>query len=294
MRFSWVVYRYNQQQGNNMKRSYNDLNIPTTGAIPATISIYRGEHYDNYQEALESGAIYNVYELHSIFAMTIDNFSLAGAMTVADMFGHTSMVFAVHDDTQLFFEEESSEITEEYLDSYQSGLAHYHRALQDNSMSKYTILGWNSYFGGSFAVECEYPTSYTIGELTTATELFISDISRDHALDSDPDSQDPENILFITNVIEGHHANAHKAYGHTKGHDQYNFPYNKKQWNYKLTTNTIWFGGDSGSVMARNYDEAKELAMEELETHIAKINRLIGDIDIIEVDLGSIELEEAN
>jgi hypothetical protein len=67
----------------------------------------------------------------------------------------------------------------------------------------------------------------------------------------------------------------------------------KQVFKYSISANKIWFGGDHGQVEASSYAEAKELATKEVEEHIRKINSRIGDIDIIEIDLGAIEIEEA-
>jgi len=66
----------------------------------------------------------------------------------------------------------------------------------------------------------------------------------------------------------------------------------KKKFKYLISTNVIWFGGDNGEVWAETYEEALKLAQKEVIDHVKRINEKIKEIDILEVDLGSIEVEE--
>lgn len=274
-----------------MNQDFNDNVFPRIGAdIPMTISIYRGDQYTCYQDAIEGGATYNINEVNDIFNMEVAHFHLVNSMTIQDMFGESSMMYAVHDDTQLFFEVAPHELSIKFLAEYRTSLNIY---LQENNIVedyRVTILGWNSVHGGSFAVNYTYPSNLSEEELDAATTAFIQDISRDHA----EDETGSEDFLFITNILSGHQADDFKPYGHTKGHDQYNFPKKLLKFEYKLMSGSVlWCGGEYGTVMAENEDDAMELAKEEIATHFAEINRRLKGYDIIEYDEGEIEINLA-
>ena len=275
-----------------MKHNFSDLTLDLTESnTPVSISIFRGQDYDHFQQALEDGATYSVKnDLDDICNLKLSHFELAGAMSAGDMFGQPEIMYAVHDDAQLFFECESTELTEEFVEEYRMQYLMHRTALIEKEEFKATILGWNGYFGGSFAVNYTYPASFTQEELNESAVAFIQDISRDHALDSDPDSQDPENILFITNILSGHQADDFKPFGHTEGHDQYNFPQMPK-WEYKLLSgNVLWCGGDYGTVEAHTESDALELAKEDLATHFAEVNRRLQGYDTFEFSEDDIEI----
>jgi len=275
-----------------MKHDFSDLTLDLTADnTPVTISLYRGLDYDNYQEALEGGATYNVNDLEDICDLKLSHFELSGAMSAADMLGQPEIMFAVHDDAQLFFECDSIVLTEQFVEEYRMQYLMHRTALIEKEEFKATILGWNGYFGGSFAVNYTYPASFTQEELNESAVAFIQDISRDHALDSDPDSQDPENILFITNILSGHQADDFKPFEHSKGRDQYNFPVKMPKWEYKLLSgNVLWCGGDYGTVEAHTESDALELAKEDLATHFAEVNRRLQGYDTFEFSEDDIEI----
>jgi len=276
-----------------MKHNFSDLTLDLTESnTPVSISIFRGQDYDHFQQALEDGATYSVKnDLDDICNLKLSHFELAGAMSAGDMFGQPEIMYAVHDDAQLFFECESTELTEEFVEEYRMQFLMHRNALEEKEELKgeeyrATILGWNSIHGGSFAVNYTYPATFSKEELDEATTAFIQDISRDHA----EDEAGSEDFLFITNILSGHQADDFKPFGHTEGHDQYNFPQMPK-WEYKLLSGSVlWCGGDYGTVEAHTESDALELAKEELATHFAEVNRRLQGFDTFEFSDDDIEV----
>ena len=204
------------------------------------------------------------------------------------MFGQPEIMYAVHDDAQLFFECESTELTEEFVTEYRMQfLEHFSKVNPKEQLCDYTIIGWNAVYGGSFAINAQYPAKYSVDEVTSAAVALIQDISRDHAGD---DEQDPENFLFITNILDGKHAEMFNKFEHTEGHDQYNFPQMSK-WEYKLLNgNALWCGGEYGIVEAHTESDALQLAREELANHFAEVNRRLQGFDKFEYCESDIEI----
>jgi hypothetical protein len=266
-----------------MKHNYSDLAVSAnSNNIPATISIYRGDSANSYQEALEDGATYHIDKLENIFDIKVEHFNLANSLTIADLFGNDSMMFAVHDDTQLFFELEATELTYEFVESYRLGLI---KHLTNTNTNEYTVNGWNYENGCGVNVQMEFPMEMTVKDMyNEASERFRA-IAEERCGNGDN--------LWVVSIIEGtpvyivdaDFCNFYDKYGFDKAE--------KKIFNYSLSTNTIWFGGDNGQVEADTYEEAMVIAQDEVRKHLDKINKLIGKIDIIEVDLSAIKLEEA-
>jgi hypothetical protein len=268
-----------------MIHNYSDLTVQENTAIPVDISIYRGEDYDSYQEALEQGATYSVNSLTDIIDINVTHFELAGAMTVANMFGHTSMVFAVHDDAQLFFEEESSEITAEYLESYRLGLLAHMKGTNVNTVTK-TVIGWNYENGLGVNVPMKFPIGMTGKEMYNEAANHFRNIAEDRCGNGD-------NLWAVSITDE---APTYTVDAHFCGTEYDEYGFNKppkKIFSYSLSTNTIWFGGDSGTIEAHSYEEAKSLAQKEIEQHLVEINKRLEGLDTIEVSIDSIEIEEA-
>ena len=264
-----------------MKHNYNDLTITADNNIPATICVYRSDSANCLQEALEDKATYHIFDLEDLFDIKLENFNLVNSMTIAEMFGNDSMMFAVHDNGQLFFEVDATELTEEFLESYRIGLINHLKGDQD-----YTILGWNPTFGGNFVYLAKYPANMQMHEVENAACALIRDIAMERSPDQD------EFSLFVTNVLKGDHTEMFNKFDHTEGHDEYNFPIMKK-WEYKLLSgNVLWCGGDYGTVEAHTEEDAMELAKEELATHFAEVNRRLQGFDTFEFSGDDIEVME--
>jgi len=278
-----------------MKHNFNDNTFPAIGVnIPAEISIYRADQCNSFQDACEGGAVYHINKLTDIFDITLEHFNLTNAVTIQSMFGESSMTYAIHDDSQLFMEVEAEELTALFLEEYRLSLVKHiqdidaKENLEELKDVEYraTILGWNSIHGGSFAVNYTYPATFTEEELDEATTAFIQDISRDHA----EDEVGSEDFLFITHILSGHQADDFKPFGHTEGHDQYNFPQMPK-WEYKLLCGSVlWCGGDYGTVEAHTESAALELAREELATHFTEVNKRLQGFDTFEFSDDDIEV----
>lgn len=275
-----------------MKHNFSDLTLDLTkGNTPIQISIFRGQDYKHFQEALEDGANHNVNDLEDICDLKLSHFQLAGAMSAGDMFGQPEIMYAVHDDSQLFFECESTELTEEFVEDYRMQYLHHFSSLKTSEqLCDHTIIGWNSSYGGSFAVNVQYPASFSCDDVESSAVDFIKDISAEHAGD---DEQDPEHILFITNILDGCHAEMFNKFEHTAGHDQYNFPIKMKKWEYKLLSgNVLWCGGDYGTVEAHTEEDAMKVAVQDLENHFDEVNRRLQGFDKFEFSSYDIEVME--
>jgi hypothetical protein len=68
--------------------------------------------------------------------------------------------------------------------------------------------------------------------------------------------------------------------------------YGLKKYKYSVTTNTIWASIDYGEVEARSYEEAKKLAIKELDENFKRANYLLKDFANIGYDKDEITIEE--
>lgn len=69
-----------------------------------------------------------------------------------------------------------------------------------------------------------------------------------------------------------------------------------KQWEYSLTTNTIWASFDHGTVTAKTIEEARELAIQQIKYDLQKVNDALASSDntqgfFVDMDLDKNQLE---
>lgn len=65
-----------------------------------------------------------------------------------------------------------------------------------------------------------------------------------------------------------------------------------KTWSYTLSTNTIWFDLDFGTVTANNKEDATALAKDEITLNLQLMNKMLNGFAKIEVNLDNIEITE--
>lgn len=67
---------------------------------------------------------------------------------------------------------------------------------------------------------------------------------------------------------------------------------NLKKWKYSVSTGVIWSSLDYGEVIAKNHEEAKKLAIIELDENFGKANELLKGFANIDYDKDEITIEE--
>jgi hypothetical protein len=65
-----------------------------------------------------------------------------------------------------------------------------------------------------------------------------------------------------------------------------------KKYKYSVSTNVIWASFDYGEVFANSYEEAKKLAIIELDSNFKKANELLSGFADINYDKDEITIEE--
>ena len=241
------------------------------------VSIYRGEDYSNYHDALKDGAVYDYISPKSFSDLSVSDFQVDKAMSVADMLGQPSIVAVIIGNGHIYGEIEFGNINFDSLEALKPDAF--------KSMTKYSVIGWNYETGMGAKTIVAFPSNTPMEDVYNEVNGNFRKIAEERCGNADR--------LWVAGItkIVGDNPETY-ACDESPEYDEYGFEA-KKKFRYSLTTHSIWFGGDNGEVVARNYSEARELAMEKIETHINKINSRISDIDVIEVELNSIEIEEA-
>jgi hypothetical protein len=249
--------------------------------MQVSVVIYRGEDYETYVDAYDDGAVYDYITLTHLEELTVKDFAVDKAMSVADMLGYPSIVAVILDTEGLVLGElEFGQINSESLEKITK-----HRKF--NTMPKTqikTIVGWNYENGTGVKYDMEFPIGMSEEKMYNEASDFFRKIAEERC-----GNGDNLWVVAVTDVTR-----IYTTYECNSEYDEFGFDKpSKKIFKYSISTNTIWFGGDNGQVEAESYEEARELAQKEVEEHLRKINSRIGDIDTIEIDLGAIEIEEA-
>ena len=67
---------------------------------------------------------------------------------------------------------------------------------------------------------------------------------------------------------------------------------NNKTWEYNVSTNVIWLDFDYGTVQASNYDEALNLAKNEISNNLTKANKRLKGLAEIGINLDEVIVTE--
>ena len=159
--------------------------------MQVSVVIYRGEDYSNYHDALKDGAVYDYILPKSFSDLSVSDFQVDKAMSVADMLGQPSIVAVIIGNGHVYGEIEFGNINFDSLEALKPDAF--------KSMTKYS---------------------------------------------------------------------------------------------FSISTNTIWFDGDNGELMAYNYNDAREKAQNVIRKRIEQINRKLDGLDIFNIDLEEIQIKE--
>ena len=246
--------------------------------MQVSVVIYRGEDYNSYKEAFHDGAVYDYITSIQLSELSVKDFAVDKAMSVADMTGQSSIVAVIiNNNGHIYGELEFGNINFETLEAIKPSAF--------KSITKYLVIGWNYETGMGAKTVVAFPSNVPMKDVYNEVNENFRRIAEEQCGDGDR--------LWVAGItkINGDVPETY-ACDESPEYDEYGFK-TKKKFRYHLNINTVWFGGDNGEVIASSYQEARKIAMKEIESHINKINSRIGDIDEIQIDFNNITVEEA-
>lgn len=245
--------------------------------MQVSVVIYRGEDYSNYHDALKDGAVYDYILPKSFSDLSVSDFQVDKAMSVADMLGQSSIVAVIIGNGHVYGEIEFGNINFDSLEALKPDAF--------KSMTKYSVIGWNYETGMGAKTIVAFPSNTPMEDVYNEVNGNFRKIAEKRCGNADK--------LWVTGIIKivGDNPETYVPDEVSPEYDEYGFEREKK-YSFSISTNTIWFDGDNGELMAYNYNEAREKAQNVIRKRIEQINRKLDGLDIFNIDLEEIEINE--